>query len=120
MLDDVTWLIGPGDRIGVVGINGSGKSTLLRVLVGERPLTCGSVKRGQTVHIGYLSQEVVELPGDLRLLEAVTRSPARELGGKTSHRRNWPSGSASPTPTSGPGSRSSPAVSAADCSCCAS
>ena len=42
----VTWRIGPGDRIGVVGVNGSGKSTLLRILVGELPLTRGRLKTG--------------------------------------------------------------------------
>ena len=62
LLADVTWRIGPGDRIGVVGVNGSGKSTLLRILVGELPLTRGRLKTGTTVHLGYLSQEVAELP----------------------------------------------------------
>jgi ATP-binding cassette subfamily F protein uup len=83
LLDHVTWLVGPGDRIGVVGINGSGKSTLLRILVGERPPGDGLVKIGSTVRMGYLSQEVAELPGDLRLLEAVTQiASVVELGGK--------------------------------------
>jgi ATP-binding cassette subfamily F protein uup len=83
LLDHVTWLVGPGDRIGVVGINGSGKSTLLRILVGDRPPVSGLVKIGSTVRMGYLSQEVAELPGDLRLLEAVTQiAGVVELGGK--------------------------------------
>ena len=83
LLDDVTWLVGPGDRIGVVGINGSGKSTLLRILVGDRPPTAGQVRIGSTVRLGYLSQEVAELPGELRLLEAVTQiAGVVELGGK--------------------------------------
>ncbi len=84
LLDNVTWLVGPGDRIGVVGINGSGKSTLLRILIGELPPESGVVKRGSTVRLGYLSQEVAELPGDLRLIEAVTQvAGVVELGGKT-------------------------------------
>ena len=83
LLDDVTWRIGPGDRIGLVGINGSGKSTLLRVLVGDRALTSGLVKTGKTVNVGYLSQDVVELPAQLRLLEAVTEIAGTvNLGGK--------------------------------------
>jgi ATP-binding cassette subfamily F protein uup len=83
LLDDVTWRIGPGDRIGLVGINGSGKSTLLRVMVGERPVTAGTVKKGKTVSVGYLSQDVVELPANLRLLEAVTEIAGTvNLGGK--------------------------------------
>ncbi len=83
LLDDVTWRIGPGDRYGIVGINGSGKSTLLRVLVGERGVISGVVKRGLTVRLGYLSQEVHELPTQMRLIEAVT-DVARvvNLGGK--------------------------------------
>ncbi len=84
LLDHVNWIVGPGDRIGVVGINGSGKSTLLRILIGDLPPESGVVRRGSTVRLGYLSQEVAELPGDLRLIEAVTQvAGVVELGGKT-------------------------------------
>jgi ATP-binding cassette subfamily F protein uup len=83
LLADVTWRIGPGDRIGVVGVNGSGKSTLLRILVGELPLTRGRLKTGTTVHLGYLSQEVGELPGRSRLIEAITEiASVVQLGDK--------------------------------------
>ncbi|MGY1615288.1 ABC-F family ATP-binding cassette domain-containing protein [Geodermatophilus sp. SYSU D00691] len=68
---DVTWHVGPGDRIGVVGVNGAGKTTLLRLLVGELEADAGRVVRGQTVVPAYLSQHVTELPGRLRVLEAV-------------------------------------------------
>jgi ABC transport system ATP-binding/permease protein len=68
---DLTWRIGPGDRIGVVGVNGAGKTTLLRLLVGEVEPDRGRVVRGQTVAPGYLSQHVAELPKGLRVLEAV-------------------------------------------------
>ncbi|MGY1805993.1 ABC-F family ATP-binding cassette domain-containing protein [Blastococcus sp. SYSU D00669] len=68
---DVTWHVGPGDRIGVVGVNGAGKTTLLRLLVGELEPDAGRVVRGQTVAPAYLSQHVTELPGRLRVLEAV-------------------------------------------------
>ncbi|MFN2518560.1 MAG: ABC-F family ATP-binding cassette domain-containing protein, partial [Jatrophihabitantaceae bacterium] len=71
LLDRVTWHVGPGDRIGVIGVNGSGKTHLLRLLAGELAPTSGAVKIGQTVQAGHLSQEVAELPGGLRVLEAV-------------------------------------------------
>ena len=71
LLDHITWHVGPGDRIGVIGVNGSGKTHLLRLLAGELAPTSGTVKIGQTVHAGHLSQEVTELPGELRVLEAV-------------------------------------------------
>ena len=71
LLDDVTWRIGPGDRIGLVGVNGSGKTTLLRVLAGLRTVDAGDVKTGTTVRIGYLSQDVAELDPTVRVLEAV-------------------------------------------------
>jgi ABC transport system ATP-binding/permease protein len=70
LLDHVTWRIGPGDRIGIVGVNGSGKTTLLRSLTGERPLDGGRLVRGSTVQLAELSQELVDLPRDLRVLEA--------------------------------------------------
>ncbi len=71
LLDHVTWHVGPGDRIGVIGVNGSGKTHLLRLLAGEIAPTSGTVKIGQTVHAGHLAQEVTQLPDRLRVLEAV-------------------------------------------------
>jgi ATP-binding cassette subfamily F protein uup len=68
---DLTWNVGPGDRIGVVGVNGAGKTSLLRMLVGEVDPDRGRVVRGQTVAPAYLSQHVTELPARLRVLEAV-------------------------------------------------
>ncbi|PRY48218.1 ATP-binding cassette subfamily F protein uup [Geodermatophilus tzadiensis] len=71
LFDDLTWHVGPGDRIGVVGVNGAGKTSLLRLLVGEAEPDRGRVVRGQTVAPAYLSQHVTELPARLRVLEAV-------------------------------------------------
>jgi ABC transport system ATP-binding/permease protein len=71
LLDRVTWRLGPGDRIGVVGVNGSGKTTLLRALTGERPLDGGRRIQGTTVRLAQLTQELgATLPDDLRVLEA--------------------------------------------------
>jgi ATP-binding cassette subfamily F protein uup len=71
LLDRVDWLVGPGDRIGIVGANGAGKSTLLRALAGLYTVDDGSLLTGATVRSAFLSQELVELPGSLRVLEAV-------------------------------------------------
>ena len=71
LFDTVNWHVGPGDRIGIVGANGAGKTTLLRVLTGEVAPDTGRVIRGSTVRPAYLSQELHELPGSLRVLEAV-------------------------------------------------
>jgi ATP-binding cassette subfamily F protein uup len=76
LLDGVTWRLGPGDRVGIVGVNGSGKTTLLRSLTGQRALDAGRVVRGSTVRLAELSQELVDLPGDQRVLEA-TESVAK-------------------------------------------
>ncbi|RZT83903.1 ATP-binding cassette subfamily F protein uup [Pseudonocardia sediminis] len=70
LLDDVTWRLGPGDRVGIVGVNGSGKTTLLRSLTGERELDSGRRVQGSTVKLAQLTQELVDLPKNMRVLEA--------------------------------------------------
>ena len=82
LFSEVTWHVGPGDRIAIIGVNGSGKTHLLRLLAGELQPDSGKVVIGQTVRVGYLSQNVTELPSNLRVIEAVTevRSTA-VLGG---------------------------------------
>ncbi|MFN2522283.1 MAG: ABC-F family ATP-binding cassette domain-containing protein [Mycobacteriales bacterium] len=82
LLDGVDWNIGPGDRVGVVGVNGAGKSTMLRLLVSQQEPDSGRVVVGQTVKPAYLSQEVAELDPTLRVLEAVEQvAKVVDLGG---------------------------------------
>lgn len=61
VLEDVTWLIGPGERTGILGANGAGKSTLLKLITGEVEPTRGHVKTGLTVRVAALSQHLAEL-----------------------------------------------------------
>ncbi|HMS61044.1 MAG TPA: ABC-F family ATP-binding cassette domain-containing protein [Solirubrobacteraceae bacterium] len=71
VLRDVTWRLGPGDRVALVGVNGSGKSTLVKVLSGELVPSSGTVDRGATVRLAHLSQDTAEIPGHLRVLESL-------------------------------------------------
>ncbi len=73
LLGPLTWSIGPGDRIGLVGVNGAGKSTLLRLLAHEQAPTSGRVKQGKTLRVGHLSQAVTELDDSERVLDSVNR-----------------------------------------------
>ncbi len=75
VLRDVEWLIGPGDRIGIVGENGAGKTTLLNVVQGKLAPTKGFVKIGKTVKFAVLSQHLDELNavGDDRVRQVVGR-----------------------------------------------
>jgi ABC transport system ATP-binding/permease protein len=61
VLERQTWHLGPGDRVGVVGVNGSGKTTFLRLLAGELAPAAGRLVVGRTVRAAYLSQDVAEL-----------------------------------------------------------
>ncbi|SEK23708.1 ABC-F family ATP-binding cassette domain-containing protein [Streptacidiphilus jiangxiensis] len=87
LLERLTWQLGPGDRIGLVGVNGAGKTSLMRAMQqawasdSEQQPVGGKVVVGKTVKLAYLSQEVAELPGTLRVLEAVEQVRGRvDLG----------------------------------------
>ena len=71
LLADLSWSIGPGMRIGLIGVNGAGKTTLLRLLSGDLQPDRGRVKQGRTLALGHLRQDVADQGGDLRVLEAV-------------------------------------------------
>ncbi len=85
LLDGVTWRLGPGDRVGLVGVNGAGKTSVLRLLADELSPTRGRVRRGRTVSPAHLSQHVEEIPGVVRVLDSVeeikrvVRAGGREL-----------------------------------------
>ena len=81
LIDDLYWNIGPGDRIGIVGINGSGKTTLMRTLAGELQPFAGKLTTGITVKAAFLTQHLDELNPAWRVLEAVEKVAAHiELG----------------------------------------
>jgi ATP-binding cassette subfamily F protein uup len=85
LIDDLTWNIGPGDRIGIVGINGAGKTTLMRTLAGQINVAAGKLVTGITVKTAFLTQHLDELDPTWRLLEAVEKVATHvEIGkGKT-------------------------------------
>ncbi len=85
LIDNLTWNIGPGDRIGIVGVNGAGKTTLMRTLAGLNQPAAGKLVTGITVKIAFLTQHLDELDPTWRLLEAVEKVATHvEIGkGKT-------------------------------------
>ena len=85
ILDDETWLIGPGDRFGIVGANGAGKSTLLKLIDGTLTPTAGHVNIGKTVKFAVLSQRLDELEklGKYKVKEVLSRyKPSYIVDGK--------------------------------------
>jgi ATP-binding cassette subfamily F protein uup len=81
LIENLYWNVGPGDRIGIVGINGSGKTTLMRTLVGQLQPFGGKLTTGVTVKAAFLTQHLDELNPQWRVLEAVEKVAAHiELG----------------------------------------
>ncbi|MER8182978.1 ABC-F family ATP-binding cassette domain-containing protein [Kitasatospora sp. NPDC094015] len=87
LLENLTWNLGPGDRIGLLGVNGAGKTSLLRAMQaayatqGDVQPASGVIKVGKTVRLAYLSQEIAELDPTTRVLQAVEQVRGRvDLG----------------------------------------
>lgn len=81
LFEKVNWIIGPGDRIGIVGGNGIGKTTLLNLIQGSLKPTSGRVKIGSTVKFAMLSQRLENLNAlaDRRVREVVSNYPYRRM-----------------------------------------
>ena len=85
VVQDLDWLIGPGDRYGILGANGAGKSTLLQLMTGRLEPTRGRVEIGASVKFGWMSQQLDALSDkqDWRILEILSRyKHAYMVGGK--------------------------------------
>ncbi|WP_374457660.1 ABC-F family ATP-binding cassette domain-containing protein [Nocardioides sp.] len=84
LLDHATWRIGPGDRVGIVGVNGAGKTSLLSLISGALPPDVGRVKHGRTVEMQHLTQALDEIDPEARVLPTVEsiRRVTRTLDGQ--------------------------------------
>ncbi len=85
VVEGLDWLIGPGDRYGILGANGAGKSTLLQLMTGRLEPTRGRVEIGASVKFGWMSQQLDALSDkqDWRILEILSRyKHAYMVGGK--------------------------------------
>ena len=71
LIRDFSYLVKPGERLGIIGPNGSGKTTLLNIMAGRIHAESGTVETGQTVKIGYYTQESEELDESLRVIDYI-------------------------------------------------
>ncbi|HET9429621.1 MAG TPA: ABC-F family ATP-binding cassette domain-containing protein, partial [Chitinophagaceae bacterium] len=79
IVEDATWHIQPGERIGLIGFNGTGKSTLLKLLVGEYQASAGTVERSRTTTIGYLHQDLLSFDTNESILQVAMGAFQRVL-----------------------------------------
>ena len=79
IVEDATWHIQPGERIGLIGYNGTGKSTLLKLLVGEYLPSKGTVERSRSTSIGYLHQDLLSFDTSDSILQVALGAFERVL-----------------------------------------
>jgi ATP-binding cassette subfamily F protein uup len=85
LLENLDWILGPGKRIGLLGVNGAGKTSLLRTLaqaIEDVQPAAGRVKVGRTVKLAWLTQHMEDLDGNWRVLEAIELVAKRVQFGK--------------------------------------
>jgi ATP-binding cassette subfamily F protein uup len=80
----VTWRLGPGDRVGLIGVNGAGKTSVLSALAGVTVPDAGRLRTGRTVNLAYLTQSLDSLDPEQRVLPSVesVRAVATVGGGR--------------------------------------
>ena len=69
IVEEATWHIHPGERIGLIGYNGTGKSTLLKLLAGEYLPSAGTLEKSRTTSIGYLHQDLLSFDTEDSILQ---------------------------------------------------
>ncbi|MGM0559187.1 MAG: ABC-F family ATP-binding cassette domain-containing protein, partial [Myxococcota bacterium] len=89
VLEDVSIMVAPGDKVGLVGPNGCGKSTLLKLLVGEERIDAGMIEMGEQVQIGYLSQHGLEFDPEKNVYDAFSESDYVWIGDVRHHKRDY-------------------------------
>src|SRR6188768_3742014 len=85
IVEDATWHIHPGERIGLIGYNGTGKSTLLKLFVGEYSPSKGTVERSRNSSIGYLHQDLLSFETSESILEVAMHALIKQRR----WRKNW-------------------------------
>lgn len=89
VLEDVSIMVAPGDKVGLVGPNGCGKSTLLKLMVGEERIDAGMIEIGEQVKLGYLSQHGLEFDPNENVYEAFSDSDYVWIGDERHHKRDY-------------------------------
>ena len=82
LIDDLTFKLPPGGIVGVIGPNGAGKTTLFRMIVGQEKPDTGTIKIGESVHLGYVDQSRDALDGKKNVWEEISGGQDLILLGK--------------------------------------